>query len=126
MFHQRNQKTGESVDQYAQDLRKLFYKAYPRADQGSEEAEGLGLSVLAYQFVAGLIPILRAKVAGVEGSIDELLVKAKFEEAKICDLSTSSSTVTHNQRSQSRHTETSNAPRRPEPGAGHRGGHRND
>lgn len=110
MFHQRNQKPGESVDQYAQDLRKLFYKAYPRADQGSEEAEGLGRSVLAYQFVAGLIPTLRAKVAGTEGSIDELLVKAKFEEAKICDLSTTSRTVTHNQRSQSHHTEASNAP----------------
>ena len=78
---------------------KIFYKAYPRADQGSEETEGLGRSALAYQFVVGLIPTLRAKVTGVEHSIDELLVKAKSEEAKICDLSTSSSTVTHNQSS---------------------------
>ena len=43
--------------------------------------------MLAYQFVAGLTPALRTKIAGVEGNFDQLLVKARFEEAKIRDLS---------------------------------------
>ena len=42
--------------------------------------------MLVYQFVAGLTPALRTKVAGVEGNFDQLLVKARFEEAKIRDL----------------------------------------
>ena len=75
---------GKTVDHYAQDLRKLFYKAYPRASQGREETEDLGRYVLAYQFVAGLTQALRTKV---EGNFDQLLVKARFEEVKIRDLS---------------------------------------
>ena len=51
----------ETVDHYAQELRKLFYKAYPRASQDGGEAEGFGRAVLAYQFVAGLIPVLSTK-----------------------------------------------------------------
>ena len=35
LFHDRKQKPGESVDHYAQDLRVLFYKAYPYAKQGT-------------------------------------------------------------------------------------------
>ena len=42
--------------------------------------------MLAYQFVAGLVPALRLKVAGVEGNFDQLLVKARFEEEKLRDL----------------------------------------
>ena len=44
------------------------------------------LLVLAYQFTAGLLPTLRSKVAGVESSFEQLLVKASFEEAKLWDL----------------------------------------
>ena len=33
--------------------------------------------------------VLRTKVAGVEGSFEQLLVKARFDEAKITDLATS-------------------------------------
>ena len=77
------------MDHYAQDLRRLFHKAYPRARQGSEEAEDLGRSVLAYQFVPGLTVALRSKVAGVEGTFDEFLVKARFEEAKTRDINNS-------------------------------------
>ena len=77
LFHQRKQDLGEAVDHYAQDLRRLFYKAYPKASQGSGEAEDLGQSVLAYQFVVGLTPALRTKVA--EENFDQLLVKARFE-----------------------------------------------
>ena len=86
LFHQRKQEVGKTLDHYAQDLQRLFYKAYPRASQGTEEAEDLGRPVLAYQFLAGLTSAPRTKVAGVEGNFDQLLVKARFEEA-IRDLS---------------------------------------
>ena len=46
----------------------------------------MGRSVLAYQLVAGLSSVLRSKIAGMEGTFDELLIWARFEEAKICDL----------------------------------------
>ena len=90
LFHQRKQGGKETVDQYAQELRRLFYKAYPRENQGSGEAEGFGRSVLAHQFVAGLLPVLRSKVAGNEGDHDQLLIKARFEEVKIRDLASTS------------------------------------
>ena len=31
-FHQRKQETNETVDQYAQDLRRLFYWVYPKVN----------------------------------------------------------------------------------------------
>jgi len=83
LFHQCKQGNKEMVDQYAQELRKLFYPAYPRENQGSGEAEGFGRSVLAHQFVAGLLSALRSKVTGGEGSLDHLPIKARFEEAKV-------------------------------------------
>ena len=86
LFHDRKQREKESVDSYAQDLRVLFYKAYPRADQGSPEAESMGKAVLASQFAAGLLQQIKSKVAGGEGDFDALLAKARFEEAKIRDL----------------------------------------
>jgi len=43
--------------------------------------------VLADQFTAGLLPTLRSMVAEVEGNFEQLLVKARFEEAKVRDLS---------------------------------------
>ena len=46
----------------------------------------MGQSVLSSQFVAGLIPELKTKVAGVEGDLGKLLTKARFEEAKLRDL----------------------------------------
>ena len=69
------------MDQYSQELRKLFYKAYPKASQATALVEEFRKSVLAYQFMAGLIPALRLKVAGIEGNFNQLLVKACFEEA---------------------------------------------
>ena len=50
----------ESVDDYAQDLRKLFYRAYSNAQGGGGEAEVMGKSVLMYQFIAGLTEKLKA------------------------------------------------------------------
>ena len=69
-FHQCKQEETETVDQYAQELRKLFYRACPRTNQATKEAEGFGRSVLAYQFVAGLKRNLQSKIAGVEGDLE--------------------------------------------------------
>ena len=48
----------------------------------------MGKSVLAHQFVAGLQSDLKVKVAGMEGTFEELLAKARLEEAKLRDLPT--------------------------------------
>ena len=87
LFHDRKQKSGELVDEYAQDLRVLFYKAYPYAQQGTQEAEKLRQMVLTNQFVTGLREDIKIKVVGVEGSFDQMLTRARFEEAKLRDLS---------------------------------------
>ena len=86
LFHDRRQKERETVDSYAQDLRVLFHKAYPRPDQGSAEAESLGKFVLASQFAAGLLHPIKVKVAGTEGDFETLLTRARFEEARLRDL----------------------------------------
>ena len=68
-------------------LSRLYQKAYPRGNQGSQETETMGKAVLAYQFVSGLLPEIQVKVAGVEGTFNQLWIKARFEEAKLRDLS---------------------------------------
>ena len=85
LFHDRKQRQGETVDTFAQELRSLFRKAYPPAQRGSEEAETMGRAVLANQFLAGLHPELKGKLAGQEGTFDQLLARARFEEAKLRD-----------------------------------------
>ena len=57
-------------------------KAYSNLARGGQEAEVMGQSVLANQFVAGARPELKAKVVGSEGNMEQLLMKARFEEAK--------------------------------------------
>lgn len=89
LFHERKQGQNETVDVYTQDLKTLFYKAYPKVQQSNEVMEMMGRTVLTSQFVAGLLPDLKSKVAGTEGDFDQLLVKARFEEAKLRDLSPS-------------------------------------
>ena len=42
----------------------------------------MGRSVLVNQFTAGLLPHLKEKLVGEEGTFDQLLIKARFEEAK--------------------------------------------
>ena len=74
------------MDTYAQNLRRLFYRAHPRSQQGSRETEEFGRSILAYQFVAGLLPEIRRRLAGQEGTFDQFLVRARFEEAKLKEL----------------------------------------
>ena len=73
LFHDRRQREKESVDDYAQELRKLFYKAYPQAMQGTTALEDISKSILCNQFVAGLLPDIKIKVAGTEGSFETLL-----------------------------------------------------
>ena len=48
----------------------------------------MGRTVLANQFVAGLRPELKTEVVGTEGNIEQLLVKARLEEAKQTELAT--------------------------------------
>ena len=81
IFHERKQRVDESVDDYSQDLRKLFHRAYSGA-QGGGEAEAMGKSVLSYQFVAGLADKIKAKIVGRTGTFEELLAQARFEEAR--------------------------------------------
>ena len=82
-FHERKQGPRESIDDYAQDLQSLFHQAYSSAQHEGGGAEAMGQSVLRYQFVAGLRANLRAKVVGCTGPFDELLSKARFEEARL-------------------------------------------
>ena len=83
LFYERKQKSKESVEEYAQDLNRLYQRAYPHSKRGSTDSKRMGQMVLAYQFVAGLKPEIRLKVAGHEGSFEELLMNAQLEETKL-------------------------------------------
>ena len=50
-------------------------------------------SLASNQFAVGLRQDIKVKVAGVEGTFEQSLTKAKFEEAKLRDIGTSSSIV---------------------------------
>ena len=68
--------------------------------------------------MAGLTPVLQTKMAGVEGSFEQLLVKARFEEAKIRDLA-----ISQGRRQKITTTDASNQGRSdPHPGGGRQGG----
>ena len=88
IFHDRHQGAKETVDEFVQELRKLYAKAYAAVAYGMPEAEEVGQRVLASQFVTGLRAELKSKVVGMEGKVDELVVKARFEEAKSKELGT--------------------------------------
>ena len=64
LFHDLKQKPGETVDSYAEDLKCLFYKAYPLAQQVTAAMQEIGRAVLANQFVVGLLSELKSKLAG--------------------------------------------------------------
>ena len=99
-------KAGESkkVDHYAQQLQNLL---------GRLESEGFGRVILAYQFVPGLTPSLRTKVAGVEGSFEQ---QARLKEAKVKELTLSQSrehrVITSDASDQQRNTTNSTGGRR--------------
>ena len=88
LFHDRQQGFKETVDEFAQDLKKLFARAYPGVGRGGPEAEKMGQSVLTNKFIAGLRSDLKQKIVGTEGSFEQLLLKAQFEEAKKRELAT--------------------------------------
>ena len=83
LFHSRCQ---GPVDDFAQELRKLHASAYATATYANPEAEKVGPMVLANQFISGLRPELQAKLVGMEGTMDALVLKARFEEAKAREL----------------------------------------
>ena len=89
LFHDRRQGPQETVDDFAQDLWRLYSQAYAGFTRGTPEAEKVGQTVLASQFVAGLHPSLQAKIVGMDGDMDQLVLKVCFEEAKSKELSSS-------------------------------------
>ena len=49
----------------------------------------MGKSVFAYQFIAGLVDSLKAKMVGRTGTFEELLAQARFEEARLKNINSS-------------------------------------
>lgn len=76
MFHRR---AGESVDDFAQQMVQLFGRVFPEFVQTDSED---GKQVLTNAFVSGLVPHIHARLAGADGTFEELLLRARFEEAK--------------------------------------------
>ena len=74
---------------YAQELRTLFFHAYPQAQQGVPVTEHMARVMLANQFAVGLKAEIKVMVTGVEGRFEKLLQIAKFEEDKLRDLAIS-------------------------------------
>ena len=68
------------VSLFAQELNKLFHKAYFNLIRGGTEVEAMGQSVLANQFISGLQPVLKSKVVGTEGNLERLLAKARLKK----------------------------------------------
>ena len=89
-FHESKQGRKECIDTYAQELQRLFQRAYPNAVHGNTDAQEMGQAVLSSQFVGGLIPEIKRKIAYFEGmSFSELWQKARFKEARLQDLESS-------------------------------------
>ena len=84
--------TTETVDQYAQDLKKLFLRAYPPRQREAPGAETMAQSVIAYQFVDGLLPEIKFKLAGCKGTFEQPLSKAQFQEACLRDVAQTANT----------------------------------
>ena len=61
----------------------LVQEGIPPSSRGSEEAETAGRAALANQFLAGLHPELKGKLAGQKGTFHQLLARNHFEEAKL-------------------------------------------
>ena len=71
LFHDRRQSPQESVDDFAEDLRRLYSKSYAERFWTSVEAERMEETNLVNQFVTGLLPSLKANVVGSEGTMDQ-------------------------------------------------------
>ena len=57
----------------------------------------MGKTVLANQFVVGLIPELKRKVAGTERNFEQLVTKARFEEAKLREITVKTKSASQSQ-----------------------------
>ena len=62
------------MDEFTQDLQKLYSKAYAEFKKGTLEAEKVGETVLASQCVAGLCPTLQSKMVEMEAGLDRLVL----------------------------------------------------
>ena len=102
IFHNRQQGAGETVDQFAQELRKLFHLVYAGAACEGPKAERMGQTLLTNQFVAGLRSELKRKLIGVDGGLEELIL---FKEAKSIELTSA--------KTQMRETPVSKSPKPP-------------
>ena len=71
------------------NLKVLISQSLPASATRRRSGGSIGRSVLVSQLIAGLKPVLKTKVAGIEGNFNEILVKARFKEAKFHDLSQS-------------------------------------
>ena len=60
-------KAQRTVDEFAQDLCKLYAKAYATVTQYTLEAKEVGQRVLAGQFITGLHAELQSKIVGMKG-----------------------------------------------------------
>lgn len=79
LFYQRNQKHGETAEEYAQELRLLFKKAFPKtAREAGEEGE----KMLTSRFISGLRAEIQKKLTAAEGDFGQVLARARFEEAQ--------------------------------------------
>ena len=70
------------MDQFAQELQKLYNLAYAGATSEGPQAERMGQTLLTNQFITGLRPNFKQKLICVEGTFEEIVLKARFEEAK--------------------------------------------
>lgn len=64
---------------------RSFESCLPRpmwSTRNGPEAEEMGQTELASQFVSGLRPELKSKLVGAEGKLDQLVHKTRFKEAK--------------------------------------------
>ena len=75
----------------------------------------MGKTVLANQFVVGLMPELKRKVAGTEGTFEQLLTKAHFEEAKLREITQNSKPISHSQSESHTPKENSSAKKKDDP-----------
>ena len=55
LFHNCKQHAHEKVDEYAQDLSRLYIKEYPQALQGTGAMETMGQTVLLYEICCWII-----------------------------------------------------------------------
>ena len=110
LFHKRTQKQQESVDEYLQELKVLFRRAYPKLARDQEEE---GESMLTLKFVAGLRSELQERMTTTDGTLEEVLVKARFEEARCRELKTSQDRRTgHQPNKETKRGDTRPPPRR--------------